>query len=162
MHLSNTRLNFISFESLLKGICNRHQQSTRMKVHKKPCHTVFGLNVAGRLVSQCILCQTNRRPSPNQSKTGHLCIFRDFSFSSTLFLKVHKISHSMVKWVFFYYRKHPNTSLHLFVIDFTIWDRLRTFRNMFFEKMWFCHLFSKYDIFKRSLNNLNYYYLIFL
>ena len=101
MHLSNTRLNFISFESLLKGICNRHQQSTRMKVHKKPCHTVFGLNVAGRLVSQCILCQTNRRPSPNQSKTGHLCIFRDFSFSSTLFLKVHKISHSMVKWVFF-------------------------------------------------------------
>ena len=32
----------------------------------------------------------------------------------------------------------------------------------FFEKMWFCHLFSKYDIFKRSLNSLNYYYLIFL
>ena len=32
----------------------------------------------------------------------------------------------------------------------------------FFEKMWFCHLFAKYDIFKRSLNGLNYYYLIFL
>jgi hypothetical protein len=24
---------------------------------------------------------------------------------------------------FFYYRKHPNTSLHLFNINFTIWDR---------------------------------------
>ena len=32
----------------------------------------------------------------------------------------------------------------------------------FFENMWFCHLFSNYDIFKRSLNSLNYYYLIFL
>jgi hypothetical protein len=65
-------------------------------------------------------------------------------------------------YFFFYYRKHPNTSLHLFVIDFTILDRLRTFRNIFLEKMWFCHLFSKHDIFKRSLNSLNYYYLIFL
>jgi hypothetical protein len=64
--------------------------------------------------------------------------------------------------VIFYYRKHPNTSLHLFVIDFTILDRSRTFRNILFEKMWFCHLFSKYDILKRSLNSLNYDYLIFL
>ena len=78
------------------------------------------------------------------------------------FLKVHKNSHSMVKWLFFYYRKHPNTSLQLFVIDFTILDRFRTFRNFFVEKMWFCHLFSKYDIFQRSLKSLNYYYLIFL
>jgi hypothetical protein len=59
--------------------------------------------------------------------------------------------------VLFYHRKHPNT-----VIDFTISDRFHTFRNIFFEKMWFCHLFSKYDILKRSLNSLNYYYLIFL
>ena len=64
--------------------------------------------------------------------------------------------------VIFYYRKHPNTSLHLCVIDFTILDRSRTFRNILFEKMWLCHLFSKYNILKRSLNSLNYYYLIFL
>ena len=32
---------------------------------------------------------------------------------------------------FIYYRKHPNTSLHLFVVDFTIWDKFRTFRNIF-------------------------------
>ena len=64
--------------------------------------------------------------------------------------------------IFFYYRKHPNTSLHLFVIDFTILNRLRPFRNIFLDKMWFCHLFSKYDIFQRSLKSLNYYYLIFL
>jgi hypothetical protein len=64
--------------------------------------------------------------------------------------------------VFIYYRKHPNTSLLLFVIDFTILDRFHTFRNISFEKMWYCHLFSKYGIFKRSLKSLNYYYLIFL
>ena len=34
--------------------------------------------------------------------------------------------------IFFYYRKHPNTSLHLSVIDFTILDRIRTFRTIFF------------------------------
>jgi len=41
-------------------------------------------------------------------------------------------------------------------------DRFRTFRNIFLEKMWFCPLFSKYDICKRSLNSLNYYYLTLL
>ena len=34
-----------------EGIISRHQQSTRMKVHKKPCHTVFALDVAGRLLN---------------------------------------------------------------------------------------------------------------
>ena len=37
----------------LDGICNRHKQSTRMKVHTpslSACQTVFGLDVAGRLV----------------------------------------------------------------------------------------------------------------
>ena len=70
-----------------------------------------------------------------------------------------------IRWsngYFFYCRKHPNTSLHLFVIYYTIVYRLRAFRKFFLEKMWFCHLFSKYDIFKRSLNSLNYCYLIFL
>ena len=43
--------------------------------------------------------------------------------------------------VILYYRKHPNASLHLFVIDFTILDRFRTFRNNFFEKMWLCYAF---------------------
>ena len=33
--------------------------------------------------------------------------------------------------IFFYYRKHPNTSLHLFLIDFTILYKLRTFRNIY-------------------------------
>jgi hypothetical protein len=84
---------------------------------------------------QCILCQTNRRTSQNQSKTD-IYVFSVIFHSPpppTLFLKVHKNSHSMGKWLFFYYRKHPNTSLHLFVIDFTILDRLRTFR-IFFER----------------------------
>ena len=52
--------------------------------------------------------------------------------------------------VILYYRKHPNASLHLFVIDFTILDRFRTFRNNFLRKCdfvthfilyAFCHIF---------------------
>ena len=104
-----------------------------------------------------MLCQTNRRPSPNQSKTDIYVFF--------ILLPLLKSSQKFIfdgQMGFFYHRKHPNTSLHLFVIDFTILDRLRTFRNIFSEKMWFCHLFSKYDIFQRSLKSLNYYYLIFL
>jgi hypothetical protein len=65
---------------------------------------------------------------------------------------------------FFYYRKHPNTSLQLFVIDFTILDRFRTFRNFC---CWENVILSPFleiwsDIFQRSLKSLNYYYLIFL
>jgi hypothetical protein len=41
------------------------------------------------------------------------------------------------------------------------WEFLWTFKKKG-EKMWFCHLFSKYDIFQRSFKSLNYYYLIFL
>ena len=46
LELVHNSLTKDSFE----GICNRHQQSTRMKVHKNPCHMVFGLDVAGRFV----------------------------------------------------------------------------------------------------------------
>jgi len=56
---------------------------------------------------QRILCQTNRRPRPNQSKSD-IYVF-SVIFHSPPFLKVHKNPHSMVKWLFLYYRKHPNT-----------------------------------------------------
>ena len=115
----------------------------------------------GWLACLIILCQSNRKPSPNQSK-------RDIYVFSVIFHSLPALLKSSQQFtfdgqmlLFIYYRKHPNTLLHLFVIYFTILDRFRTFKNICFEKMWFCHLFSKYDILKRSLNSLSYYYLIF-
>ena len=116
----------------LRKIRNRHQQSTRMKVHKKTWHTVFGLDVAGRLVDNAFYV---------------------------------KLTEDLVPQMFFYYyRKHPDRSLHLFVIDFTILDRLRTFRIFFntrFILYSFCHIvIHNYEI-KRNCGekemSLSYY-----
>ena len=54
--------------------------------------------------------------------------------------------------VIFYYRKHPNTSLHLFVIDFTSLDRLRTFRNNFFWENVIFVTFSRNMIFLKEVS----------
>ena len=40
-----------------------------LKCIKKTCHTIFGLDVVGRLVDNGFKCQTNGRQSQNQSKT---------------------------------------------------------------------------------------------
>ena len=94
---------------------------------------VSGLDVAGRLVDNAFVYQTNRRPSPNQSKTD-IYVFSVIFHSPPLLKSSQKFTFDG-KIVIFYYRKHPNKSLHLFVIDFTILDGLRTFRNHFFEKI---------------------------
>ena len=105
---------------------------------------------------KCILCQINRRPSPNQYKTDIYVFICDFSFSPPPLLQSsQKFTFDGQMVIFFFITE--NIQIH-----FTILDRFCSFRTIFFEKMWFCHLFSKYDILKRSLNSLNYYYLIFL
>ena len=86
-----------------EGICNRNQQSTRMKVHEKNCHTIFGLNVAGRLVDNAFYVNLTEEQVRISLKRIFM-YFRDFSFSS-LILKVHKISHSMAKWLFLLLQK---------------------------------------------------------
>jgi hypothetical protein len=131
MHLSNTRLNFISFESLLKGICNRHQQSTRMKVHKKTCHTVFGVDVADMLVDNEFYVKLTEDQVRISLKRTFM-YFPWFFILPPLLKSSQKFTFDGQIVIFFYYRKHPNTSLHLFVIDFTILNRFRTFRNIFF------------------------------
>jgi hypothetical protein len=101
----------------------------------KTCYTVFGLDMAGRLVDNAFYVKlTEDKVRISLRRTFMYFPWFFIPPPPPLFLKVHTNSHSMGKWLFFYYRKHPNTSLHLFVIDFTILDRLRTFRNFVWEK----------------------------
>ena len=84
-----------------EGICNRHQQSTRMEVHT-PYPTLpyrLGLDVAGRLVDNALYDKLAEDQVLISLKRTFM-YFRDFSFSP-FFLKVHKNSHSMVKLLFF-------------------------------------------------------------
>ena len=121
---------------------------------KKTYHAVSGLDVAGRLVDNVFYVKlTEDQVRISLNKYSYV-FFRDFSFSP-LFLKVHKNSHSMVKWLFFLVIE--NIQIHhciclLFILPFEIGFALSGI--LFFEKMWFCHLFSKCDILKRNLNSL--------
>jgi len=97
MHLSNTRTNLVSFESLYLGL----YELTVRKSWKwsQVCHTVFGLDVAGRLVDNAFyvkLTEDQVRISLNRT-----FMYFPWLFILPLFLKVHKNSHSMVKWLFF-------------------------------------------------------------
>ena len=112
---------------------------------------------------QCIVCQTNRGPSPNQFKTDIYVLSVIFHYPLTPLLKSwQKFTFDGQMVILFIIE---NIQIHhciCLLFDFTILDRFRTFRNIFFEKMWFCHLFSKYYIFKRCLSSLTYDYLISL
>ena len=120
-----------------------------MKVHKKSLP--YGLRPwhGWQACWQCILSQINKKPSPNQSKTDIYVFSAIIHPPSPLLKSSLKITFEG-QTVIFYYRKHPNTSLHLFVIDFTILDRLRTFRIFFstrFILYAFCHIFiHNYEI----------------
>ena len=99
------------------------------KCIKKTCHTVFGLHVAGRLVDNAFYVKLTE-------DQVRISLKRIFMYCPWFFI-LRPLLKSSQKFTFdgqmvmFYYRKHPNTSLHLFLIDFTILDRLRTFRNNF-------------------------------
>jgi hypothetical protein len=69
------------------------------KCIKKTCHTVFGIDVAGRLVDNAFYVKLTEDQVRISLKRTFM-YFRDFSFSA-LFLKVQKKSHSMVRWLCF-------------------------------------------------------------
>jgi hypothetical protein len=97
-------------------------------VLKKTWNTVFGLEVVGRLVVNAFYVKLTKNQVRISLKRTFMYFPPFFILPPPpLFLKAKKKLHSMVKWLFFII-KHPNTSLYLFVIDFTILDRLRTFR----------------------------------
>ena len=108
------------------------------KCIKKTCHTVFGLDMAGRLVDNAFYVKLTK----NQFR---ISLKRTFMYFPRFFIPPPLLKSSLKitfegQTVIFYYRKHPNTSLHLFVIDFTILDRLRTFR-IFLARVSFYMLF---------------------
>ena len=92
-----------------------------MKVHKKFCHTVFGVDVADMLVdNEFYVKLTEDQVRINLKRT--FMYFPSFFILPPLLKSSQKFTLDG-QIVILYYRKHPNASLHLFVIDFTILDR---------------------------------------
>ena len=131
-----------------EGICNRHQQSTRMKVYKKKLP--YGLRPwrGWQACWQCMICQINRRPSPNQSKTD-IYVFSVIFHSPPLFLK--KFTKIHIRWSNGYFSNIENIQIHHYIclllilpfeIDFTLsgicflrtCDFVTFSRNMIFQK----------------------------
>ena len=101
------------------------------KCLKKTCLTAFVVDVADRLVDN----EFNVKLTEDQVRIGlkrTFMYFPWFFILPPLLKSSQKFTFDGQMLFFFYYRKHPNTSLHLFVIDFTILNRFRTFRNFFF------------------------------
>jgi hypothetical protein len=84
------------------------------KCIQKTCHMLFGLDVADRIVVNAFYVKLTE----DQVRISLKRTFMYFPWFLILplFLKVHKNSHSMVKWFFFYYRKNQIKFLHLFLI----------------------------------------------
>jgi hypothetical protein len=100
------------------------------KCIKKTCHALFGLDVAGRLVVNAFYVKLTEDQVRISLKRTFM--YFPWFFILPLFLKVHKNSHSMVKWFFFKYRKNQIHHCICFLFDCTILDRFRTFRNIIF------------------------------
>jgi hypothetical protein len=121
----------------LKAFVTDTNNQLAWKCIKRTCHTVFGLDVADRLVDNAFYINLTE----DQVWISLKWIFMYFPWC---FIPLPPLPKSSQKFtfdgqmvIFFYYRKHPNTSLHLFVIDFTILHRFRTFRNIVFENVIF-------------------------
>ena len=118
-----------SFEAFVTDINNQ----LAWKCIKKTCHTAFGLDMAGRLVHNALYVKLTE-------DQVRICLKRTFIYFLWFFIlplllkSSQKFTFNGQMVIFFYHRKHPNTSLHLFLIDFTILDRLRTFMNIFFYR----------------------------
>jgi hypothetical protein len=80
-----------------------------MKVHKKPCHTVFGLNVAGRLVHNAFyakLTEDQVRISLKRDIYAFSVIFHSLPLSSWKFTKFH------IRWSNGYFFIIENIQIH--------------------------------------------------
>jgi hypothetical protein len=113
-----------------------------------------------------ILCQTNKRPSSNQSKTD-IYVISWFFILPTLLISSQKFTFDG-QMVIFYYKKHPNTSLHPFVIYLTNLDKSQEFKLLLLDIfiristyfIWyaFCHIFiHTYEIKRNSCENEIFY-----
>ena len=116
------------------------------KCLKKTCLAAFVVDVADRLVDN----EFNVKLTEDQVRIGlkrTFMYFPWFFILPPLLKSSQKFTFDGQMFWFFYYRKHPNTSLHLFVIDFTILNRFRTFRIFFFLRKCDFVTFSRNMIF---------------
>jgi hypothetical protein len=86
---THTHVHIHTNKDSFEGICNRYQQSTRMKVHKKNLPCALRPWRGWQACCQCILCQTNRkRPTHAQSGTKPIDISRVSLFFYKAVLKL--------------------------------------------------------------------------
>ena len=138
-----------------------------LKCIKKACHTVFGLHMAGRLVDNAFYVKLTENQVRISLKPTFMYFQRFFilppppppPLHPALLLKSSQKITFDGEMVIFFTIKQPNTSVYLFVIDFTILDRLRTSTRFILYD--FCHIFiHTYEI-KRNFGEkeilLSYY-----